>query len=73
MFKELFPLAAQGAFSLLLSADEANGLMTVVVVPKTTDNGKDVPALAVPLKLTATPERGQSASNAQAEADTGAS
>lgn len=56
MFKELFPMAAKGGFSLLLSADEANGLMTVVVVPKTTDNGKDVPALAVPLKLTATPE-----------------
>lgn len=56
MFKELFPMAAKGAFSLLLSADEANGLMTVVVVPKSTDNGKDVPALAVPLKLTATPE-----------------
>ena len=56
MFKELFPMAARGAFSLLLSADEANGLMTVVVVPKTTDNGKEVPALAVPLKLTATPE-----------------
>lgn len=56
MFKELFPMAAKGAFSLLLSADEANGLMTVVVVPKTTDNGKEVPALAVPLKLTATPE-----------------
>ncbi len=56
MFKELFPMAARGAFSLLLSADEANGLMTVVVVPKTSDNGKEVPALAVPLKLTATPE-----------------
>ena len=56
MFKELFPMATRGAFSLLLSADEANGLMTVVVVPKTTDNGKEVPALAVPLKLTATPE-----------------
>lgn len=56
MFKDLFPMAAKGAFSLLLSADEANGLMTVVVVPKTTDNGKEVPALAVPLKLTATPE-----------------
>ena len=56
MFKELFPMAAKGAFSLLLSGDEANGLMTVVVVPKTTDNGKEVPALAVPLKLTATPE-----------------
>ena len=56
MFKELFPMAAKGGFSLLLSADEANGLMTVVVVPKTTDNGKEVPALAVPLKLTATPE-----------------
>lgn len=56
MFKELFPMAAKGAFSLLLSADEGNGLMTVMVVPKTTDGGKDVPALAMPLKLTATPE-----------------
>ena len=56
MFKELFPLAAQGAFSLLLSADEASGLMTVVVVPKHSEGGKDVPALAMPLKLTAAPD-----------------
>jgi PRTRC genetic system protein E len=56
MFKELFPLAAQGAFSLLLSADEASGLMTVVVVPKHSEGGKDVPALAMPLKLTAVPD-----------------
>lgn len=56
MFKELFPLAAKGSFSLLLSADEGSGLMTVVVVPKTSDSGKDVPALAMPLKLTATAE-----------------
>lgn len=56
MFKELFPMAAKGAFSLLLSADEGSGLMTVVVVPKTSDGGKDVPALAMPLKLTATAE-----------------
>jgi len=56
MFKELFPLAAQGAFSLLLSADEAGGLMTVVVVPKHSEGRKDVPALAMPLKLTAVPD-----------------
>lgn len=56
MFKELFPMAAKGPFSLLLSADESSGLMTVVVVPKTSDSGKDVPALAMPLKLTATAE-----------------
>jgi len=56
MFKELFPLAAQGAFSLLLSADEASGLMTVVVVPKHSEGGRDVPALAMPLKLTAVPD-----------------
>jgi PRTRC genetic system protein E len=56
MFKELFPMAAKGPFSLLLSADEGSGLMTVVVVPKTSDSGKDVPALAMPLKLTATAE-----------------
>jgi PRTRC genetic system protein E len=56
MFKELFPMAAKGAFSLLLSADEGSGLMTVVVVPRTSDTGKDVPALAMPLKLTATAE-----------------
>ena len=56
MFKELFPLAGQGAFSLLLSADEASGLMTVVVVPKHSEGGKDVPALAMPLKLTAAPD-----------------
>jgi PRTRC genetic system protein E len=56
MFKELFPLAAKGSFSLLLSADEASGLMTVVVVPKHSDGGKDVPALAMPLKLTAAPD-----------------
>ena len=56
MFKELFPLAAKGSFSLLLSADEGSGLMTVVVVPKHSDGGKDVPALAMPLKLTAAPE-----------------
>lgn len=56
MFKELFPMAAKGAFSLLLSADEGSSLMTVVVVPKTSDSGKDVPALAMPLKLTATAE-----------------
>ncbi len=56
MFKELFPMAAKGSFSLLLSADEGSGLMTVVVVPKTSDSGKDVPALAMPLKLTATAE-----------------
>jgi|GEM_PF-734206 len=56
MFKELFPMAAKSAFSLLLSADEGSGLMTVVVVPKTSDSGKDVPALAMPLKLTATAE-----------------
>ncbi len=56
MFKELFPMAAKGPFSLLLSADESSALMTVVVVPKTSDSGKDVPALAMPLKLTATAE-----------------
>lgn len=56
MFKELFPLAAQGAFSLLLSGDAASGLMTVVVVPKHSEGGKDVPALAMPLKLTAVPD-----------------
>jgi len=56
MFKELFPMAAKGPFSLLLSADESSGLMTVVVVPKTSDSGRDVPALAMPLKLTATAE-----------------
>ena len=56
MFKQLFPLAAKGSFSLLLSADEGSGLMTVVVVPKHSDGGKDVPALAMPLKLTAAPE-----------------
>ena len=56
MFKDLFPLAAQGAFSLLLSADEASGLMTVVVVPKHSECGKDVPALAMPLKLKAAPD-----------------
>ena len=48
MFKELFPMAAKGACSLLLSADEGSGL--------TSDSGKDVPALAMPLKLTATAE-----------------
>lgn len=51
------PLAAQGAFSLLLFVDEASGLMTVVVVPKHSEGGKDVPALAMPLKLTAVPRR----------------
>lgn len=56
MFKELYPMAAKGAFSLLLSADEASGLMTVVVVPKHSDGGKDIPALAMPLKLTASPD-----------------
>lgn len=56
MFKELFPMAVKGPFSLLLSADDGSGLMTVVVVPKTSDSGKDVPALAMPLKLTATPD-----------------
>ncbi|WP_259372617.1 PRTRC system protein E [Piscinibacter defluvii] len=56
MFKELFPMAVKGAFSLLLSADEGSGLMTVMVVPKNTDGSKEVPALAMPLKLTATPD-----------------
>ena len=56
MFKELYVLAVKaGPLNMAITADESAGRMTVVVIPKP-GAGKDEPALATPLSLTATPE-----------------
>jgi PRTRC genetic system protein E len=55
MFEELFALANNATLTLIVSADAANGRMTVSVIPKPKeDNGEA--ALRQPLSLTATPQ-----------------
>lgn len=55
MFEQLYALARTATLSMIISADEASGKMTISIVPKPKkDLGE--PALTKDLTLTATPE-----------------
>lgn len=53
MFEELYALATSTTLTMLLSADEKTGRMTINVIPKPKKD--DEPALTKALSLTATP------------------
>ncbi len=55
MFKELYELAASAALTMVISADEKTGRMTINVIPKPKKD-VDEPALTKALSLTATPD-----------------
>jgi len=55
MFKELYELATSAALTMVISADEKTGRMTINVVPKPKKD-VDEPALTKALSLTATPD-----------------
>jgi len=55
MFKELYELATSTALTMVISADEKTGRMTINVVPKPKKD-VDEPALTKALSLTATPD-----------------
>ncbi|MDP3539140.1 MAG: PRTRC system protein E [Ferribacterium limneticum] len=55
MFKELYELATSAALTMVISADEKSGRMTINVVPKPKMD-VDEPALTKALSLTATPD-----------------
>ena len=54
MFEELFVLATSATLTMVLSADEKTGRMTINVIPKPKKDA-DEPALTKALSLTATP------------------
>lgn len=54
MFEELYAMALDTPLTMVLSADEKTGRLTIHVIPKPTDNNKE-PLLGKPLSLTATP------------------
>lgn len=54
MFEELFALATSATLTLVLSADEKTGRMTINVIPRPRKD-VDEPALTKELSLTATP------------------
>jgi len=54
MFEELFALATSATLTMVLSADEKTGRMTINVIPKPKKDA-DEPALTKALSLTATP------------------
>lgn len=55
MFKELYELATSAALTMVISADEKTGRMTINVIPKPKKD-VDEPALTKALSLTATPD-----------------
>lgn len=54
MFEELFALATPATLTMVLSADEKTGRMTINVIPKPKKDANE-PALTKALSLTATP------------------
>lgn len=55
MFKELYELATSATLTMVISADEKTGRMTINVIPKPKKE-VDEPALTKALSLTATPD-----------------
>ena len=55
MFEELYALAASATLTMVISADDKSGRMTINVIPKPKKD-VDEPALTKALSLTATPE-----------------
>ena len=55
MFRELYGLASAATLTMIVSADEKTGKLTVSVLPKP-KKGVDEPGLTKDLTLTATPE-----------------
>src|SRR6476661_944700 len=55
MFRELYALASAATLTMIVSADEETGKLTVSVLPKP-KKGVDEPGLTKDLTLTATPE-----------------
>lgn len=55
MFEELYALAASATLTMVISADDKTGRMTINVIPKPKKD-VDEPALTKALSLTATPE-----------------
>jgi PRTRC genetic system protein E len=55
MFEQLYALATHATLTMIVSADEQTGRLTVNVIPKPRKDA-DEPALAQPLSLTATPQ-----------------
>lgn len=55
MFKELYELGTGAALTMVISADEKTGRMTINVIPKPKKD-VDEPALTKALSLTATPD-----------------
>ena len=55
MFRELYALASAATLTMIVSADEKTGKLTVSVLPKP-KKGVDEPGLTKDLTLTATPE-----------------
>lgn len=56
MFKQLYALAKTTNLIMTISANDAKGTLTIIVMPRAKKDATDAPGLATPLSLTATPE-----------------